>query len=138
MHALGLLTSRPNDTLTCRAIAMEFRVSEAHLSKVLQRLVKAGLLVSARGPKGGFSLAREPASVSLIEVFEAIEGPIKPVECFFSEPICEGGSCALGKVIADVNRTFYEYLSERNLEDISTVFEGRRFGTVRIDIDVSG
>ncbi len=138
MHALGLLTCRPDDTLTCRAIATEFRVSEAHLSKVLQRLVKAGLLVSARGPKGGFSLARDPASVSLIEVFEAIEGPIKPVECFFSEPICNDGSCVLGKVIADVNRTFSEYLSERNLEDISTVFEGRRFGTVRINIDVTG
>ncbi len=127
MHALGLLATRPGDPLSCRVIATEFGVSEAHLSKVLQRLVKAGLLASVRGPKGGFSLTRPAASVSMLEVFEAIEGPIHPVECFFAEPLCEGGNCALGKVIADVNRTFSEYLAEKTLEDIGTVFEHRRF-----------
>ena len=133
MHALGLLASRPGEPISCRAIATELGGSEAHLSKVLQRLVKVGLLASVRGPKGGFSLTREPGEVMLLEVFEAIEGPIEPVQCLFSEPRCDGSDCALGQVISDVNRTFSEYLSERSIKDIATVFEKRQFPPIQIE-----
>jgi len=133
MHALGLLASRPGVPQSCKTIATEFGVSEAHLSKVLQRLAKVGLVASVRGPKGGFSLTREPRSVMLLEVFEAIEGQIEPVQCLFPEPMCDGSDCALGHVIADVNRTFAKYLSEQNLEDIATAFESRNFNLVNIE-----
>jgi len=101
-------------------------VSEAHLSKVLQRLTRAGLLTSTRGPKGGFVLCRDPESVSLLEVFEvfeAIEGPVEPAACLFGIPLCDGASCVLGKVIVDVNNTLFKYLAEKTLADIATVFE---------------
>ena len=123
MHALGLLSTRLDGPLSARMAADRLGVSEAHLSKVLQRLTKVGLLTSTRGPKGGFVLTRDPASVSLLEVFEAIEGPVEPATCLFGIPLCEGESCVLGKVIVDVNNTLFEYLAEKTLADISTVFE---------------
>ena len=123
MHALGLLSTRLDGPLSARIAADRLGVSEAHLSKVLQRLTKVGLLTSTRGPKGGFVLTRDPASVSLLEVFEAIEGPVEPATCLFGIPLCDGGSCVLGKVIVDVNNTLFEYLAEKTLADISTVFE---------------
>ncbi|MCP4900046.1 MAG: Rrf2 family transcriptional regulator, partial [bacterium] len=81
IHAMGLLAIHPDRSLSARTIAEKFSVSEAHLSKVLQRLTKVGLLASTRGPKGGFSLTRDPETVTLLEVFEAIEGPVEPTDC---------------------------------------------------------
>ena len=125
MHALGLLSTRIDGPVSARIAADQLGVSEAHLSKVLQRLTKMGLLRSTRGPKGGFSLNRDPESVSLLEVFEAIEGPVEPATCLFGVPLCDGQSCVLGKVIVDVNNTLFAYLAEKTLADISTVFEDR-------------
>ena len=123
MHAMGLLSTQSDGPLSARMAADCLGVSEAHLSKVLQRLTKVGLLNSTRGPKGGFTLIRDPESVSLLEVFEAIEGPVEPATCLFGIPLCEGESCVLGKVIIDVNNTLFEYLAEKTLADIATVFE---------------
>lgn len=122
---MGLLATRTDGPLSARMAADRLGVSEAHLSKVLQRLTRAGLLTSTRGPKGGFALCRDPESVSLLEVFEAIEGPVEPAACLFGIPLCDGASCVLGKVIVDVNNTLFEYLAEKTLADISTIFEER-------------
>ncbi len=125
MHAMGLLSTRNHIPMSARVAADRLGVSEAHLSKVLQRLARVGLLRSTRGPKGGFSLTRDPATVSLLEVFEAIEGPVQPAACLFGIPLCDGASCVLGKVIVDVNNTLFEYLAEKTLADILTEFEER-------------
>ena len=125
MHAMGLLSTRHDGPLSARVAADRLGVSEAHLSKVLQRLTRLGLLTSTRGPKGGFSLSRNPDSVSLLEVFEAIEGPVEPATCLFGIPLCDGASCVLGKVIVDVNNMLFAYLAEKTLADIATVFEER-------------
>jgi Rrf2 family protein len=125
MHALGLLSTRHDGPLSARVAADRLGVSEAHLAKVLQRLTRLGLLISTRGPKGGFSLSRDPESVSLLEVFEAIEGPVEPATCLFGIPLCDGSSCVLGKVIVDVNNMLFAYLAQKTLADIATVFEER-------------
>jgi Rrf2 family protein len=126
MHAMGLLALRPAKPLPVRAIAGCFHVSEAHLAKILQRLVKVGLLRSVRGPKGGFSLARAPAETTLLEVFTAIGGRVEGADCLFGVPLCDGQSCILGKVMADANRLLYDHLTRTNLEEISRVFlDGR-------------
>lgn len=125
MHAMGLLSIRHDGPLSARVMADRLAVSEAHLSKVLQRLTRVGLLNSTRGPKGGFALNKDPGSVSLLEVFEAIEGPVEPAACLFGIPLCDGESCVLGKVIVDVNNTLFAYLAEKTLADISKVFEDR-------------
>ena len=110
MHAMGLLAMEPDRSRSVRAIAGRLGLSEAHLSKVLQRLVKAGLLRSNRGPRGGFRLTREPEQISLLEVFEAIEGPVEPTDCLLSLPLCDGSGCILGKILVDVNHLLLEYL----------------------------
>jgi len=64
-------------------------VQESFLSKILQRLVHQGMLVSQRGSGGGFLLNRPPAEVSLLDVVEAIEGPTQLNHC-----VGEAGHCA--------------------------------------------
>ncbi len=55
-------------------------------SKILKTLAQAGLLVSQRGARGGYSLARPPAAISVAEVIEALEGPIAITECSTDDP----------------------------------------------------
>jgi Rrf2 family protein len=58
------------------AIAESCGIPASHLMKVLQQLVRARILESERGPNGGFSLRRDPGSITLLEIIEAIDGPI--------------------------------------------------------------
>ena len=60
LHSLALLASDNGRSLTTHQIASTLGASEAHLSKVMQRLTKAGFLNSSRGPGGGFALKKPP------------------------------------------------------------------------------
>ena len=70
-------------------------VSEAHdipaelLAKVLQRLVRAGLLASHQGIKGGYGLARKAESISIAEVIQAIDGPLAVTACSEDDHSCD-------------------------------------------------
>lgn len=75
-----------------REIGREQEIPESFLAKILQTLVHAGLATSQRGARGGFSLARPAATISVREVIEAVDGPIAlngcvlwPEECGRSE-----------------------------------------------------
>lgn len=121
MHALGYLANREDGPITSREIATRFDISEAHLSKVLQRLVKVELVRSIRGPKGGFILTRAPESVTLLEIFEAIEGRFEPSQCLLSSAICDGDSCILGKIVVEANSMLRGRLQATTLEEVETV-----------------
>jgi Rrf2 family protein len=121
MHALGYLAKREDAPVTSREIASRFEISEAHLAKVMQRLVKVELLRSVRGPRGGFTLNRDPESVTLLEIFEAIEGRFEPRQCLLSSSICEGDDCILGKIVVEANTMLRARLEETTLVDVEAV-----------------
>jgi len=68
-------------------------VSGHFLSKVLQQLVRSRLVRSQRGSGGGYALAVPAASVSLLDVVEAIEGPVRLNLCLIKGPSCARKSC---------------------------------------------
>ena len=121
MHALGYLANREDGPITSREIAARFEISEAHLSKVMQRLVKVELLRSVRGPRGGFTLNRSPESVTLLEIFEAIEGRFEPSQCLLSSAICDGDDCILGNIVVEANTMLRARLEETTLVDVEAV-----------------
>ncbi len=125
MHAMALLADRPGRWVSLREIAEALSVSENHLAKVLQRLVRRGLLTSTRGPRGGFRLAVDGGEVTLLDVYEAIEGPYRVRGCMFAHPRCEG-DCIVGGLIGSVNRQVKETLASASLSDLPTVFGRRR------------
>ncbi len=122
LHAMGLIAALPGGRTSARVIASRFEVSETHLSKVLQRLTKAGLLRSVRGPKGGFSLPRSAEEITLLEVYEAIEGPIEAYCCLFDRPLCEGPTCGIGTVIGKANEQLRLHLAGTRLSDVGHLF----------------
>lgn len=123
LHAMVLLAAKNGPPASTKELAGLMHGSEAHLSKVLQRLARAGLAVSGRGPKGGFTLARPAREISLLSVFEAIEGPLEETRCLLDKPLCNG-RCILGGLLSEVDRRASQYLSEKTLADFAGVFQG--------------
>jgi Rrf2 family protein len=69
-------------------IAEEQRIPPSFLAKIISQLSIAGLLHTSRGARGGVTLAREPKEISLLEVIEAIDGPIQLNECVGEDALC--------------------------------------------------
>ena len=74
-------------------IAQEQHIPPSFLAKIVSQLSVAGLLQTSRGARGGVSLARSPEQISLLEVVEAIDGPIYLNECVSDH----GSSCIFGE-----------------------------------------
>lgn len=66
---------------TARDLARESKLPISTVSKLLKELLQSGLLISHRGTKGGYVLAREPKDISVLEMIAAIEGPMALTEC---------------------------------------------------------
>jgi len=122
MHTTVLLAAHPDRLIPTREAASVLDVSEAHLAKVLQRLAKEGLVRSARGPKGGFALARPAEEISLLNVYEAIEGQYTDAACLLGRPVCRGEQCILGGLLATVNAQVRAYLSSTKLPELTTAY----------------
>jgi Rrf2 family protein len=122
LHTMVFLAGDPTIRYSSGRIARTICVSEAHLAKVLQRLSKVGLLVSVRGPNGGFRLARSPEQITLLDVFEAIDGPFEPEKCLMHDKSCGQMGCLFGDLLANINQQVREYLGGRNLEDVKWVY----------------
>jgi len=126
LHAAVLLAANRDRLLSNADIAAALGVSEAHLSKVLQRLTRAGLTESTRGPGGGFRLAGRNGATSLLAVYEAIEGPLKPNNCLLSTSICGGRNCIFGRLLKDLDSQVRRYLGKTKLSALAGKFRRRQ------------
>jgi Rrf2 family protein len=79
--ALKHLAQHSEVSVSAREIASEYRIPAELLAKILQRLARKGLLVSQQGTHGGYVLARDPAKISIVDVIEALDGPIGITPC---------------------------------------------------------
>lgn len=123
LHAMGYLAGH-SGLVPLKEIAHAFQVSEAHLSKVMQRLNKSGLVRGSRGPLGGYTLVRNPEEIRLIEIYEAIEGPFKTHCCLFEQPTCPGKGCPLGGFIGGLENQLQTQLTRTNLAEMVRGMEG--------------
>jgi Rrf2 family protein len=76
-----LATHRDRGSSSAREIAEHYDIPIELLAKVLQRLVRGGLLVSQQGTRGGYQLARIPGQISVADVIQAIDGPVAVTAC---------------------------------------------------------
>jgi len=93
IHLAGL---SPASTVRRSVLSRATGVPKAFLSKVLQQLVRSGLVRSRRGSGGGFELAVFAENVSMLDVIEAIEGPTRMNQCLVDGPSCERKSWCPG------------------------------------------
>jgi Rrf2 family protein len=74
---------------SAREIAEQYTIPIELLAKVLQRLVRAGLLASHQGTRGGYQLVRTPDRITVADVIQAIDGPVTVTACSTEEGTCE-------------------------------------------------
>ncbi len=117
LHSMVLL-SESRAPLTVKEMAERTGASFHHLAKVFQRLRKAQLVVSTRGPRGGFTLSRPPERITLLEVYEAIEGPVSERICLLGEQECPFGECIFGGLLGEFAHRFREYLASHTLASV--------------------
>jgi Rrf2 family protein len=78
MIAMGYIAKQAEGYwVTCEELAQEFDMPKEFLQKIMNQYVRAGILLAKRGFQGGFSLAKPAKEISLLEIIEAVEGPLK-------------------------------------------------------------
>ena len=87
---LTVLAARPGEVLSAPELAERAGLEAPTVAKVLKPLAAAGLVEGFRGANGGYRLARDAAGISLVEIVEAMEGPLAMTECSV-----HGGQCGI-------------------------------------------
>lgn len=89
VRAVLALATKPGEVVTTREIARSMDIPEAFLVKVVKALVKAGIVESVRGSRGGLKLAGRPEDLTLRHVLEAMEGPLVLNQCLLRPGACD-------------------------------------------------
>lgn len=93
-------------------IAEMQHIPPSFLAKIVSQLSIAGLIQTARGARGGVTLARPPEQVSILDVIEAIDGPMLLNECTGNPRICPfEGKCPLHEVWCETRKIMHDKLS---------------------------
>ena len=125
-HTAAYLARNSGRLVSSREIAEALGASTNHLSKVLQRLAHAGIVESTRGPRGGFRMRDGWERIRLIDVYEAIEGPIAPERCLLGLPVCGGNRCPLGALVHRTGESARKVLGGTTLAEMAKSFRPRR------------
>lgn len=116
IHAMVII-ARNNKITNANEIAERTGASRNHLAKVMLTLTKIGLVNSLRGPAGGFILAKKPEEITLLEIYEAIEGKIIIHECPSNKQICPFSKCLLNNIMQKVTGEIKNYFKSMTLKD---------------------
>jgi Rrf2 family protein len=118
LHAMIIISQKKGDLASVRDIAKELNVSANHLSKILQRLVKTGLVKSVKGYGGGFKLAKKAEQTTFLEIYEAIDGRFKPTNCLLNRKVC-CKKCIMGGFLKHINKEVEDYFKNTKLSDFN-------------------
>ena len=101
-------------------ISEEYTIPRSFLAKILQKLVKAKIVRSYRGVKGGFSLARQARDITVLDVLEAIEGKLSLNICLVDKKRCSfSKQCPTHFLWANVQSKIAETLKKATFEDLA-------------------
>ena len=100
-------------------IAREQNIPPSFLAKIISQLSIAGLLHTSRGANGGISLARDPKQITLLQVIEAIDGPIRLNACVTSKDVCAlEANCPMQSVWCDAQNDLITRLTTTNFAQL--------------------
>ncbi len=119
LKAMSALAERPGEFQGASSIAERIGAPKNYLGKLLQGLIRSGIVNSQKGKGGGFQLARAPEEVTLFDVVEPIDHVSRWEECFMGEEECSPDNpCALHHKWENVRDAYLAMLKESTLADM--------------------
>jgi Rrf2 family protein len=117
--AMELADNYENGPLQLRVIAERQGISVKYLEQLMSVLMSGGFVRSVRGARGGYVLARPPASIRVSEIFHCLEGQVATVECVADGQHCSRSpGCSARKMWQAVEKAIDETLGSFTLEDL--------------------
>jgi len=105
---------------SAKDLADMYSIPQEALAKILQRLTKAGLLTSQYGTNGGYTLSRDPRTITAYEVIRTIEGPLFMTSCSAATTDCDQSDrCTVRGPLLKVSRTIEEVLNKLTIWDMT-------------------
>jgi Rrf2 family protein len=128
LRALGVMARRGGSS-SIHELSERERIPVKFLEQILLSLRHAGLLSSKRGVGGGYTLARPPAEISLLEVIQALDGPIAPLPCTVERPteLCtcpDPRVCPARALMTEFRTEMLDWLGGKSLEDVARLTPG--------------
>ena len=117
----------PGTRLLARDISAHEKIPGPFLGKIFQTLVRAGLLKSSKGPGGGFALARDPETISLYDIYRAIDGTTYLEACAVGLARCSDEvPCPLHERWKPIRERIRNYLEATSLADMASATRKKR------------
>lgn len=88
VRSLIYMGERPVDRFSMKEISQTQHIPQNYLAKIMRRLVEKGLIRSMVGPEGGYYLRKQPGEINLKDVYEAIEGEFRIIDCMEHDNVC--------------------------------------------------
>ena len=116
---LAQLSAREGELSSAHRVATATHISQPTVSKLLKALVRAGLVVSARGVQGGYTLARPSREISAAQIIDALEGPVAITACSSGQGQCDlEPVCRVSGAWQRINVSIRQALTEVSLADL--------------------
>ena len=111
-----VLIAQSKGYLNVQEISKITSSSKHHVAKVMHILVKNGFITSIRGPKGGFKLKKTANKITLLDVYESIEGKLEDTSCPSGKDNCPFVNCLLENITNHMTLEFRDYLKNKTLD----------------------
>ncbi len=121
-YAVRALTrlGRTGEVTAVSELAEAEGAPEVFLRKIMQKLNRAGIVESRQGPFGGYRLSKHPRDVTVLDVLEAVQGPIQVNLCFGRPDSCSKvNSCPLRRHLSRLSQSINGWLEQITLADVS-------------------
>jgi Rrf2 family protein len=110
----------PNQRAATSTVAQEMKIPPSFLAKIISQLSIAGLLHTSRGARGGVTLARDAKDISLLDVVEAIDGPILLNECVGDPADCVfSADCLVHPIWVEAQESLVKRLRESRFDQLA-------------------
>ncbi len=119
VRSLTYLSKEPVERLSIKEISQNQHIPLNYLAKIMRKLVNKGIVQSMVGPEGGYVLRKSPREITLREVYEAIEGDFRMIDCMEKDSICIlYENCAQLPVWDKLQISMIKILESTTLEDM--------------------
>lgn len=119
VRALGYLAGRRGAWIPSGDIARAERIPAAFLRRIMQALIKEGIVTAREGKHGGVSLAAAPTAIHLVRIMELFQGQVSLSDCVVQRDLCPNrATCKLRKKILHAERRLLDDISTTRLSDL--------------------